>query len=179
MFYVKALHIIFVITWFAGLFYIVRLFIYFAETADKPAIEQEILQKQYKLMQRRLWYIITFPSAILTAIFGLSMLYWFSLSTWLIVKLVLVLGLFIYHFICHRIFLQQQKSIIKYNSTQLRIWNEVATLFLVCIVFLVVLKNTLDMLWGLLGLILFGVVLMLAIRLYKKVRLRRQQEISK
>ncbi len=174
MLYIKALHIIFVVTWFAGLFYIVRLFIYFAEAQNKPEPEKSILQKHLLDWQKRLWYGITFPSAILTAIFGPCMLIWFPLSTWLIIKLSLVVGLFIYHFLCHGIFLQQKKGIIKYSGDQLRVWNEVATLFLVSIVFIVVLKNALDMLWGVLGLVLFAITLMIAIRVYKKLRLAKK-----
>jgi len=63
--YIKALHLIFVVTWFAGLFYIPRLFIYHLEALEKPSPEREILAKQFRLMTRRLWYIITWPSAIL------------------------------------------------------------------------------------------------------------------
>lgn len=170
-FYVKALHIIFVVTWFAGLFYIVRLFIYYAEAAERPETERKILQQQFQLMQKRLWYGITWPSAVMTLIFGLTMLYLYnSLPGWLIWKLGFVVGLYVYHFLCHSIFKQQQQGILKYTSTQLRIWNEVATLFLISIVFLVVLKSSLSMLWGILGLILFSVMLMLAIRIYKRVR---------
>ncbi|WP_276497229.1 CopD family protein [Pontibacter litorisediminis] len=173
-FYVKALHIIFVVTWFAGLFYIVRLFIYYAEAAEKSEPEKSILQKQLALMQKRLWYGITWPSAILTLIFGLSMLYLYgSVPGWLVWKLSFVGGLYVYHFLCHAIFKQQQQGRIKYNSTQLRIWNEVATLFLISIVFLVVLKSSLSMLWGIIGLILFSAMLMLAIRIYKRVREKR------
>lgn len=173
-FYVKALHIIFVVTWFAGLFYIVRLFIYYAEAAEKPEPEKSILQKQLSIMQKRLWYGITWPSAVLTLIFGLSMLNLYgSVPGWLVWKLSFVVGLYVYHFLCHAIFKQQQQGIIRYNSTQLRIWNEVATLFLISIVFLVVLKSSLSMLWGILGLLLFSAMLMLAIRIYKRVRENR------
>lgn len=172
--YVKSLHIIFVVTWFAGLFYIVRLFIYFAEAAGKPEPEKTILQDQFKLMQKRLWYGITWPSAILTLIFGIWMLYLFTgfqqIPVWLWLKIGFVAGLFLYHFSCQKIFKQQQAGQIKQTSTQLRIWNEVATLFLFAIVFLVVLKNSLDFIWGIVGLVLFGVLLMLAIRIYKRLR---------
>ena len=172
-FYVKSLHIIFVVTWFAGLFYIVRLFIYFAEAAEKPEPAKSILQTQLQLMQKRLWYGITWPSAILTLIFGSWMAYLYgSLPGWLLVKLGFVLGLFLYHLSCHRIFKQHAHGHVKQTPTQLRIWNEVATLFLVSIVFLVVLKNSVDFLWGVLGLILFAAILMLAIRIYKKIRLK-------
>ncbi|QMU26849.1 CopD family protein [Adhaeribacter radiodurans] len=171
--YIKSLHIIFVVTWFAGLFYIVRLFIYFAEATEKPEPEKTILQTQLKVMQKRLWYGITWPSAVLTLIFGSWMFYLYgSLPNWLIVKLGFVVGLFLYHFSCHRIFKQHQHGEVKQTSTQLRIWNEVATLFLVSIVFLVVLKNSISFLWGVAGLILFAIILMLAIRIYKKLRAR-------
>lgn len=172
--YSKALHIIFVVTWFAGLFYIVRLFIYYAEAAEKPEPEKSILQKQLLLMQKRLWYGITWPSAILTFIFGFSNVYLLHLydpfPDWLIWKLAFVAGLYVYHFLCHSIFKQQQQGIVRYSATKLRIWNEVATLFLISIVFLVVLKSSLSMLWGIIGLILFSAILMLAIRIYKRMR---------
>src|SRR3982751_696748 len=72
--YIKSLHLIFVITWFAGLFYIVRLFVYQIEANDKPSPEKEILQKQYKIMTYRLWYIITWPSAFLAVFFAIWLL---------------------------------------------------------------------------------------------------------
>ncbi len=169
--YIKALHIIFVVTWFAGLFYIVRLFIYFAEASQKPQPEKDILQKQYAIMQMRLWYGITWPSAILTLVLGGTILYLYgSVPGWLVYKLIFVALLYIYHYFCHIVFKQQQKGIVRYSSTQLRIWNEVATVFLIGIVFLVVLKNTLSMLWGLIGLFIFSAVLVLAIRIYKRIR---------
>jgi protoporphyrinogen IX oxidase len=169
--YVKSLHIIFIVTWFAGLFYMPRLLIYFVEAAEQPEPEKSILQKQYALMQRRLWYGITWPSALLTLILGGFMFYLYgSFPQWLQFKLFFVALLYIYHFWCHFIFKQQQNGIITYTSLQLRIFNEVATIFLVSIVFLVVLKSTLSMLWGLLGLLLFIGVLLLAIRIYKRIR---------
>ncbi|MDB5223306.1 MAG: protoporphyrinogen oxidase [Chitinophagaceae bacterium] len=170
-FYIKALHIIFVVTWFAGLFYIVRLFIYSAEANLKPEPEKTILFKQLALMQNRLWYIITWPSAILTLIFGGWLWYLYrSLPTWLLVKLCFVLGLFLYHLSLHAIFKQQQKGIFKYSSQQLRMWNELATLFLIIIVMLAVVKQMLSVVWGISGLFAFAIVLMIAIKLYKKYR---------
>jgi protoporphyrinogen IX oxidase len=170
MLYFKALHIIFIVTWFAGLFYIVRLFVYYAETLDRPEPEKSILQKEYLGMQSRLWYGITWPSAIMTAIFGPMMLLWFPLSMWLIIKLLLVVGLYFYHFSCQMIFTQQHQGIVKYSGMQLRVWNEVATLFLIGIVFLVVLKNTLDMVWAIVGLLAVMVAIFGGIRIYKKIR---------
>lgn len=169
--YIKSLHIIFVVTWFAGLFYIVRLFIYQTEARDKEEPERSILLKEYQRISKLLWYIITWPSAILTLIFGLSMLQNYpDLPSWLKVKLVLVLILFVYHFICHYLFRKLQRWEFPMTSFQLRVWNEVSTLLLVGIVFLVVLKSTLDMTYGIAGLVIFAIVLMLGIRFYKKLR---------
>ncbi len=170
-FYVKALHIIFVITWFAGLFYMVRLFVYSAEVNEKPEPERSILLKQFGVMQKRLWYGITWPSAILTLIFGtwIGLLYG-ALPTWLLVKLIFVAGLFVYHIILHVIFKQQQKENFKWTSYQLRIWNEVATVFLVAIVMLAVVKQLLSLVWGVGVLVVFSLLLLIAIRIYKKLR---------
>ncbi len=171
--YIKALHIIFIVTWFSGLFYIVRLFIYNREAQDKQEPEKSILQKQFSIMIRRLWFGITWPSAALTMIFGSWMWYLFgSLPPWLLIKLGFVLGLYFYHFSIHAIYRQQVKGIFKYSSQQLRIWNEVATIFLIAIVMLVVVKQSLSLVWGLVGLVLFVVLLMSAIRIYKLLRSR-------
>lgn len=171
--YVKSLHIIFVVTWFAGLFYIVRLFIYHVEAEKKSEPAKQILQKQYKLMSKRLWYIITWPSAILASVFAFWMLYkspYYLSESWMIVKLVFVLALYFYHLSCHRIFKNLQNDIIKYTAFRLRIFNEVATIILFAVVFLVTLKSDIDWIWGVIGIILFGLILTLFIKLYKKVR---------
>src|SRR3984885_7752127 len=168
-FYIKALHIIFIITWFAGLFYMVRLFVYSAESNAKSEPERTILLKQFGIMQKRLWYGITWPSAILTLIFGVWIGILFgSLPAWLLVKLFFVLGLFIYHLSLHSIFKQQQKENFRWSSQQLRTWNEVATLFLISIVMLAVVKELLSVVWGIVVLIAFAMVLLLAIKIYKK-----------
>lgn len=175
MLYIEALHIIFVVTWFSGLFYIVRLFVYHSEAEKKEEPEKNILQHQYKIMEKRLWYGITWPSMIGTYIFGfwLAYLLYFShliFPAWLILKLVFVFGLTLYHLECHVIFKQLQRGEVKHSSMKLRMWNEVATLFLVSIVFIVVLKNTVSFIWGLAGLLLFSAMLLLAIRIYRKSR---------
>ncbi|HTM66982.1 MAG TPA: CopD family protein [Flavipsychrobacter sp.] len=172
--YVKALHIIFIVTWFSGMFYIVRLFIYNREAEDKTEPEKTILHQQFQLMIKRLWLGITVPSAVLTLIFGPWMWYLYgSTPSWLGVKLCFVIVLFLYFFSLHRIFLQQSKGIYKYSSQQLRIWNEVATIFLVAIVMLAVVKQSLSWVWGLAGLFLFILILMSAIKIYKILRASR------
>ncbi len=170
-FYIKAVHIIFVVTWFSGLFYIVRLFVYNAEANAKPEPEKSILLQQFGIMQKRLWYGITWPSAILTLIFGtwIGLLYG-SLPTWLLIKLFFVLGLFIYHLCLHSIFRQQQKQNFRWSSQQLRVWNEAATIFLIAIVMLAVVRQLLSVVWGILVLFAFSVLLLFAIKMYKKYR---------
>lgn len=170
-FYIKALHIIFVITWFSGLFYMVRLFVYSAEANEKAEPERSILLKQFGIMQKRLWYGITWPSAVLTLLFGLWMWYLYgSLPLWLLIKLFFVAGLFAYHVTLHIIFRQQQNENFRWSSQQLRMWNEVATLFLIAIVMLAVVKQLLSLVWGIGVLAAFSVVLLLAIKIYKRYR---------
>jgi putative membrane protein len=171
--YLKALHLIFMVTWFAGLFYIVRLFVYQRENLDRIPEEQRIIGPQLALMARRLWYGITWPSAILILIFGIWMLVQqpgYLTNGWMHLKLALVFGLLLYHIYCHRLFVALQKGRAIWTSLQLRLWNEVATLILVAIIFLVVLKSSLDMVYGLAGLVLFSLLLVVAIRVYRSVR---------
>lgn len=176
--YLKALHIIFIVTWFAGLFYIVRLFIYNTEANEKPEPERRVLQAQFAIMIRRLWLGITWPSAILTLILG----FWVMLNAgwdrlllqpagrWLLIKLVLVALLYAYHFTLHALYNQQQRGTFLYSSQQLRVWNEVATLFLIAIVMLAAVKTGISLVWGLAGLVALMIVLMGAIRIYKILR---------
>lgn len=180
--YLKALHIIFIVTWFAGMFYMPRLFIYATEAGEKGEPEQSILRAQFAIMMKRLWYGITWPSAIITLVMGLSVLFyggWHKTlfepgGRWLLVKLVFVVLLYAYHFSLHRIFKQEISGVYKYSSNQLRLWNEVATVFLVAIVMLVAVKQSMSFLWGLAGLFLFILVLMAAIRIYKRARSRKK-----
>ncbi|RRQ49886.1 CopD family protein [Maribacter algicola] len=171
--YIKALHLIFVITWFAGLFYIPRLFIYHIEAQQKPEVEREILSTQFKLMEKRLWYIITWPSAILATIFAIWLLVlmpqWLQ-QPWMHIKLGFVLLLIVYHLKNHLIFKRFQQDDIKYSSNYMRIWNEGATLILFAVVFLVILKSAFSWIFGVVGIIVLGILLMLGIKLYKRIR---------
>lgn len=172
---IKALHLIFVISWFAGLFYMIRLFIYHTETKTKEEPAKTILTDQYKLMQRRLWYIITTPAMILTIVFGTWMIIENSTllkARWFHIKLGFIIVLLIYHFISHKIFLDLQKDKIKWSSTGLRIWNEVATLLMVTIVFIVVLKSSMDWIYGVIGFFGVALLLMAGIKIYKALRNR-------
>ena len=172
--YIKALHIIFIVTWFSGMFYIVRLFIYNTEAGEKEGIEKEILQKQFTIMIRRLWLGITWPSAILTVIFGGWLVSFYPvIPQWLWIKLGFVLGLYIYHFTLQKIYKDEMKAVFRYTSNQLRVWNEVATIFLIAIIMIVTVKTGMSWLWGIIGLLLFAIVLMSAIKIYKKIRAKK------
>ncbi len=171
--YIKALHLIFVITWFAGLFYIPRLFIYHIEASQKPSPEKEILSEQLKLMTKRLWNIITWPSAILATLFAIWLLILMPgllQQPWMHVKLGFVVLLWIYHLKNHQIYTQLQQDEVKYTSRFMRIWNEGATLILFAIIFLVILKNAFNWIFGVVGILVLGILLTLGIKLYKRIR---------
>jgi putative membrane protein len=180
--YIKALHVIFVVCWFAALFYMPRLLIYHVEAAAKPEPDRTILSDQLKLMQRRLWNAISWPSMALTWVFGLWMLVQnqvlasdgvqdnLLLKPWFILKLVFVFMLSLYHLKTHFIFQKHQRDQLEWSSFRLRLWNEVATVFLFAIIFLVIPKPTSGWVWGILGLILFIVAIFGAAALYKANR---------
>lgn len=174
--YLKSLHLIFVITWFAGLFYIVRLFVYQIEANDKPSPEKEILQKQYKIMTYRLWYIITWPSAVLASIFAFWMLFFTDIGNawlqmpWMHVKLGFVFALYLYHYKCHKIYKELQNNEVKYTTNYMRLWNEVATIILFAVVFLVILKNAVNWIYGVVGIMLFSILIMFGFKFYKRIR---------
>jgi len=176
--YIKSLHLIFVITWFAGLFYIVRLFVYQIEASLKPSPEKEIIGDQLKIMAKRLWYIITWPSMILATGFAIWLVIlrpFYMTDAWMQVKLGFVVLLIIYHIKSHVIFKDLQRDKVKYSSNFMRIFNEGATIILFAVVFLVILKNAVNWIYGTVGIILFAVLLMLGIRLYKRIRENKER----
>ena len=176
--YLKALHIVFIVTWFAGLFYLPRLFIYNVEAESKTDPAKSILHSQFNTMIKRLWYGITWPSAIITLILGLVVLFqgnWQSTldnsgGRWLWIKLIFVVFLYAYHFSLQVLVNQQTRGIFKYSSQKLRIWNEVATIFLIAIVMLATVKQGISWIWGLGGLAALIILLMVAIRVFKNIR---------
>ncbi|MEX1188392.1 MAG: CopD family protein [Bacteroidia bacterium] len=172
-FYLKAIHIIFIVTWFAALFYMPRLFVYDIEARKKSEIERGILLEQFRIMQKRLWFGIAWPSMVITIILGtwlaLEMNLDFSVE-WLTWKIGLVALLVAYHIANHAIMNQLAKDDVRFSSQGMRMWNEIATIFLFGIVFLVVFKNTISLLYGILGLLGLIVTLTLAISVYKKLR---------
>ena len=176
--YLKALHIIFVVTWFAGLFYMPRLFIYATEAGDRSEAEKKILRKQFAIMMKRLWYGITWPSAVITMVLGIWVLFrggWDAIlfaeaGRWLLLKLIFVILLYLYQFSLQHIFRQEMRGEFRYTSQQLRMWNEVATVFLIAIVMLVVVKQSISFVWGIIGLFAFIFLLLGSIAVYKRIR---------
>ncbi len=176
--YLKALHIIFVVTWFAGLFYVPRLLIYIIEANSKPSSERLIIQTQLKIMLNRLWLAITWPSAIITLILGTIVTIngkWYSIiftngGIWFQLKIVLVILLYAYHFSLQYLINKTMDEHYPYSAQQIRYWNEIPTLLLFAIVALVVVKQWISFFWMLIGIIFLISLLVVAIRLYKKWR---------
>lgn len=171
--YILAVHIVFVISWMAGLFYILSLFIYHTEAGNKPEPERSILQQQFIKMEATLWKVIATPAMIISVLAGATML---SLNPgllqadWMWVKLFFVFGLLIYHFICQKIVRQLKNNQYGMNSFQLRLWRELATIFMIAIVFTVILKNAINWIYGLLGIMGVAMVIMIAVKWYKNYR---------
>jgi putative membrane protein len=172
----KALHVVGFISWFAGLFYIVRLFVYHAEASERPEPERQILHTQLELMARRLWQIITVPAMILTLAAGITMVVQLAslgpIPRWLLLKFALLAGLIGYTLWCDLIRRRQAAGRSGWTGARLRVFNELGTMFMVAIVFLAVFKSAMSIAWGVGGLLVLGVSLMLGIRGYRKLRER-------
>jgi putative membrane protein len=154
MIYLKSLHIVFVVAWFSGLFYFVRLLVYHAEAQSKSEADKKTLSAQFEIMEKRLRNGIILPASVLTLVFGFLLLPSFmplSAHPWLIAKLVLVAALFAYQSLCEKIYKSFKAGNFGWTSMELRLLNEVSTLFLVAIVFLVVTKNIIPMIWAVFG----------------------------
>ena len=171
----KALHIIFVVTWFAGLFYLFRLFIYHREAAEKPAIEREVLVGQFRIMEHRLWYAITLPSGVLATAFGIALIVmnpaWLALP-FMWVKLAFVGLLWAYMILGGRILKECRTGMPVASSIRLRFLNEVPTVILIAVVFLIVLKDAVGWIWGVSGILGLALLLTLAIKRYQRLRSR-------
>lgn len=171
--YIKSLHIIFMVCWFAALFYLPRLYIYLIEAQDKDAAERAVLTRQFVIMIGRLWHIIGWPAAGLTTLFGVWLLIlndFLMAQGWVHIKLLLVAMLIVYHIWTYRMFISFKAGRFKYSSGFIRVWNEVATVLLFAIVFLAVLKSSLHWVFALISLLGLILLLMAGIKLYKKTR---------
>lgn len=170
----KCIHIIFVVSYFAGLFYMVRLFIYHTESLEKEEPERSILHKQFSFMEERLWNIITVPALILMVLSGIYMFYamqWvYFTQGWMHVKLLFIAFLLWYHYYSWRIMKRLQAGQTTLTSVQLRMLNEVATIILFVVVFAVVLRGYFVAYWyaSLLAFVAMGVLIMLVVKLVNK-----------
>jgi putative membrane protein len=173
-FWFKAFHIIGVVVWFAGLFYLVRLFIYHVEANEQPEPAQTILKNQYLLMEKRLYNIITTPGMIVTVAMAIGLLTTepgVLHDRWMHLKLGLVALLLAYHFYCGRVMRQLEAGTCGWGSKQLRALNEAPTLLLVTIVMLAVFKNTFPTsgtAW-----LIFALVILMAVTIQLYARKRR------
>lgn len=179
--YAKAIHIIFVVCWMAGLFYMPRLFIYHTEAKDKGVEFYTVLHKQFTIMENRLWWVITTPSMYITILSALVMLHFnpaLLFMGWMQIKLAFVLGLVFYHFKSQQIMYKLRYEKSTWTSGQLRMWNEVSTIILFAIVFLVILKSTLNWIFGVVGLLGLAILLMVLIKAYKKYRKSKGEKVD-
>ena len=171
----KALHIIGFVSWFAGIFYLVRLFVYHREAWEKGDEAAFILKKQYQLMEGRLYGIIQTPAMIITLVGGTGMLIlnpaWLQMP-WMHIKLVLVIALIFYHFVCGSMIKKLETGPTQWSSFRFRLFNELPTLILIAIVMLAVWKNLQGLWLGVVVLLVLGVLFFITARLYRRKRER-------
>ncbi|MEM9545526.1 MAG: protoporphyrinogen oxidase HemJ [Bacteroidota bacterium] len=171
----KIFHIVGFVAWFAGLFYLVRMFVYHTEAFDKKEPKQGILRSQFNLMEWRVYKIICNPAMMITWTAGLTMIFlqsydWFAANTWLHFKITLVFLLTIYHVYCKRIIKKLEHGKTGLSSTQFRLFNEVPTVFLILISSIAVYKNATNP--YILVVTIIGIIILLIVftKMYKKVR---------
>ncbi|MBK9015334.1 MAG: CopD family protein [Saprospiraceae bacterium] len=171
----KSLHIVGFVAWFAGLFYLVRIFVYHVEALAKPQPERDVLARQFNIMEWRVYRIILGPAVVLTWACGTAMLFiygtdWFQENWWMSIKLVLLVLLTGYHHSCKGIIRKLERGEVPFTSFQFRLLNEVPTLLLVPIVLLAVYRNDFNVWYTLAGILGFGGLLFAGAKLYKRSR---------
>lgn len=170
---IKAVHIIFMVSYFAGIFYLVRLFVYYKDTDEFDEMKKQVLREQYVFMARRLWNIITVPAGVIMLTTGIIMIFLnlgLMKTPWFHLKLTFIVGLAAYHYWCWKKILQIKSlngNILPIANIKLRQANEIATFILFLVVFTVILKSTIIAYWW--QLILGFVVLVLAIMMTVKL----------
>ncbi len=173
---IKALHIIFMVSYFAGVFYLVRLFVYYKDTDSFEEQKKRILREQYVYMARRLWNIITLPAAVLMLAFGVTMIILnpsLLKTPWFHIKLTLLIGLLAYHIWCWKRVLELKNlsgKDFKIPNIKLRQFNEIATFILFAVVFTVILKQGLITFWWqlIIGFIVLVILIMSIVKLVNK-----------
>lgn len=177
----KSLHLVSMVAWFAGVFYLVRLFVYHVEADERIEREAKVLKAQYEIMEDRLFKIIVRPAMIMTWVFGLFLLHelgleWLKGSPWIHVKLLLVFLLSGYSDYLGRIAKQLRQGKVVMSSYQFRLFNEIPTLFLLAIILLAVYKNLANFGWTFLAILAFAVLLFIGTRWYRKIRLANKKK---
>lgn len=177
----KAFHLIGIVVWFAGLFYLVRLFVYHAEAEQEPEPARSILKKQYEIMEKRLYGIITTPGMIVAVAMAIGLISTepeILKSTWLHIKLTFVVLLLAYHYFCQRIMKKLAAGECQWTGQQFRALNEAPTILLVLIVLLAVFKNNLPLdltTWLVAALV---ITMAASIQLYAKKRRRDKEKLA-
>lgn len=175
----KAVHIIFMVSYFAGIFYLVRLFVYYKDTDEFEETKKKILREQYVFMARRLWNIITVPAFVIMLLTGIWLIFVFYPNfpllalepfSWFYLKIVFLIGLFIYHYWCWKKVLEIKNlngGTLNNANIKLRQANEIATFLLFLVVFTVILKSAVLVYWWqlILGFVVLVVTIMLIVKL--------------
>ena len=177
----KSFHIVGMVAWFAGMFYLPRLFLYHAEAYEQPEPAQGILKSQYQIMEKRLYRIIMTPAMLLTVIMAIGLIYTepeILQETWLHIKLGFVAILLGYHHLCGRLIKQFTKDECKWTGQQFRWFNEVPTIFFVLIVMLVVFKGSLPTDGATFLIAAMVIAFAIAIQLYAKKRRLVQEALE-
>lgn len=177
----KTLHFVGLISWMAGLFYMPRLLVYLREAQEKGEPEREILSKHLAVYADRLFRIIMQPAMYITLAAGTAMIFlygydWFAANLWLHFKFMPIFGLIWFHFACQRVLNRLSSGDISWwNSTRLRLFNELPTVLLLAIVMLAVFKNSINLLYAFLVLMAFILLLLVAVKSYKNYRLKQDR----
>lgn len=181
---IKAIHIIFMVSYLAGIFYLVRLFVYYKDTDEFDELKQQILRNQYTFMAVRLWNIITVPAGILMLLSGLTMIFLNSglLKTpWFHLKLTFLIGLGIYHFWCWKR-VKELKNLngktLSIPNIKLRQFNEIATFILFAVVFTVILKYSVIQYWWQLILGFLGIIILITsiVKLVNRNKIKEKRQ---
>jgi len=171
----KTIHIIGFVAWFAGLFYLVRMFVYHTDAYDDEQPKQDILRVQYELMESRVYKIICNPAMIITWVCGLAMIYlygweWFKLNTWLHWKFVPLIMLSGYQGTCKKWMKQLKTGKTKYSAQQFRLFNEFPTVMLFIIIPIAVFRNNTNPIILVLSIVSVVALLIIFTKLYKNIR---------
>ncbi len=173
---IKAIHIIFMVSYFSGIFYLVRLFVYYKDTDSFEDQKKQILRAQYIFMARRLWNIITVPAGIIMLASGLTMIilnFGLMKTPWFHLKLTFLIGLAFYHFWCWKKVLQMKSlagKTLPIANIKLRQANEIATFILFLVVFTVILKSMVIEYWWqlIVGFFVLVFAIMMTVKLVNK-----------